>query len=68
MILTIMCVWVLLTLPIVRNVLKQLEQENRPETDSIMFQIVLIFQSMIYVPHYYFLVTLELIAKPFKRK
>lgn len=68
MITKILLVWFLLTLPIVRSVLKQMEEQNRPERDSILFQIVLILQSMIYVPHYYFLVVLELVTKPFKRK
>lgn len=68
MIIKILLVWFLLTLPIVRTVLKQMEEQNRPERNSILFQIVLILQSMIYVPHYYFLVVLELVTKPFKRK
>jgi hypothetical protein len=68
MILTVLFVWMLLTFPLVRTTLKHLEEQNRPERNEVLFQIVLVFQSMIYVPHYYFLVTMELIVKLIKRK
>jgi len=68
MILTILCVWILLTMPLVQTTLKLLEEQNRPERNEVLFQIVLVFQSMIYVPHYYFLVTMEFIVKLIKRK
>ena len=68
MILTVLFVWMLLTFPLVRTTLKHLEEQNRPERNEVLFQIVLVFQSMIYVPNYYFLVTMELIVKLIKRK
>lgn len=68
MILTIMCVWMLLTYPLVRDTLKYMEQQNLPERDSVLFQIVLIIQSMIKLPIYYYLVTMNFLVKLIKRK
>lgn len=68
MILTILCIWVLLTFPLVRNTLKLLEEQNRPERNGMLFQIVLVGQCMLHVPYYYFLVTMEFIVKLIKRK
>jgi len=68
MIVTILCIWMLLTFPLVRSTLKHLEEQNRPERNGTLFQLILIFQSMLYVPHYYFLVTIEFITKLIKRK
>lgn len=68
MILTILCIWILLTFPLVRNTLKLLEEQNRPERNGMLFQIVLVGQCMLHVPYYYFLVTIEFIVKLIKRK
>lgn len=68
MIVTILCIWVLLTFPLVRNTLKHLEEQNRPERNETLFQIVLVGSSMLHVPYYYFLITMELITKLIKRK
>ena len=68
MILTILCIWILLTFPLVRSTLKHLEEQNRPERNETLFQIVLVGQCMLHVPYYYFLVTMEFIVKLIKRK
>jgi hypothetical protein len=68
MIWTILLIWILLTFPIVKETLKQCELNNRPERNDTLFQLILIGQSMIYVPLYYFLVVMELITKPFKKR
>jgi len=68
MILTILCIWVLLTFPLVRNTLKLLEEQNRAERNEMLFQIVLVGNCMLHVPTYYFLVTKEFIVKLIKRK
>lgn len=68
MIWTILLIWMLATFPLVRTTLKQLEEQNRPERHGLLFQIILIGHSMIYIPYYYFLVTMEFITKLFKKR
>jgi hypothetical protein len=52
----------------VRATLKHMEEQGKQERNELLFQIILIGQSMIYVPYYYFLVTMEFITKPFKKR
>jgi hypothetical protein len=68
MIWTIILIWVLATFPLVRTTMKQLEEQNRPERNGLLFQIILIVHSMIYIPYYYVLVIFEFFTKLFKRK
>lgn len=68
MILTILCIWVLLTFPLLRTTLKQLEERGIEERKTALFQTVLMFQCMWHVPQYYFLVTIEFLEKIIKRK
>ena len=68
MILSILCIWILLTFPLVRATLKNLEEQNNPERNGMLFQIVLVGHCMLHVPYYYFLVTIEFIVKLIKRK
>lgn len=68
MIWTILLIWMLLTFPLVRSTMKQLEEQDKPERHGLLFQIILILHSMIYVPYYYFLVVMEFITKPFKKR
>jgi len=42
MIVTILCIWILLTFPLVRSTLKHMKEQNRPERDETLFQIVLV--------------------------
>ena len=53
MIWTILLIWMLATFPLVRTTLKQLEEQDRPERHGLLFQIMLIGHSMIYIPYYY---------------
>ncbi len=68
MIWTILLIWMLATFPMVRKTLKHMEEQGRQERNELLFQIILIGQSMIYVPYYYFLVTMEFITKIFKKR
>lgn len=68
MIITILLVWVLLTYPMVRETLRFMEIENRPERHSLSFQLILILQCMVHVPLYYPLVIAGSIVKIFKKK
>jgi hypothetical protein len=68
MIWTIILIWMLATFPMVRATLKHMEEQGRQERNELLFQIILIGQSMIYVPYYYFLVTMEFITKLFKKR
>jgi len=68
MILTILCIWVLLTFPLLRTTLKQLEERGIEERKTALFQTVLMFSCMWHVPQYYFLVTIEFLEKIIKRK
>jgi hypothetical protein len=68
MIVTILLVWLLLTYPMVKETLRHMEKEDRPERNSLLFQIILLGQSMIYVPYYYFLMIMGFILKVFKNK
>lgn len=68
MIITIILVWVLLTYPMVRETLTQMEKDERIERNGFLFQLILVGQCMIYVPIYYVLFTYELIKKIFKKK
>jgi hypothetical protein len=67
MIWTILLIWFFATLPMVISTMKLLEEQNRPERHGLLFQIILIFQSMIRVPQYYFLVIANFIVKLIKK-
>lgn len=67
MIWTIILLWMLATFPLVRTTMKQLEEQNIPERKDLLFQIILIGQSMIYLPYYYFLVIMNFIVKLIKK-
>jgi hypothetical protein len=58
----------LATFPLVRTTMKHLEKQNVPERHGLLFQIMLLVQSMIILPRYYFLVTMEFITRPFKKR
>jgi hypothetical protein len=68
MIIQIILVWILLTYPIVRAVLKDLEEKNVSERYSTLFQIMLLFQCMKHVPTYYFMMFGLTITKLFKKR
>lgn len=68
MIITILLVWVLLTYPMVKETLRLMEIEDRPERHSLSFQLILVIQCMVHVPLYYPLVIMGSIGKFFKKK
>jgi hypothetical protein len=67
MIWTIILLWMLATFPMVRTTMKHLEEQNISERKDLLFQIILIGQSMIYLPYYYFLVIMNFIVKLIKK-
>jgi len=68
MIVTILCIWILLTFPLVRLTLKNMEEQGIEERNETLFQIVLVGSCMLHVPYYYFLVIANFIVNLIKRK
>lgn len=68
MIVTILCIWILLTFPLVKRTLKDMEEQGIEERDSWLLQVILLGSCMLYVPYFYFLVIANFIVKLIKRK
>lgn len=61
-------IWLLLTYPMVKEVIKQMEAKGHEVKNDFLFGVFAIFECVPYLPQYYFLVVKETIQKYFKKK
>ena len=67
-VITVFLVYLLLTYPMVKEVIKRMEAKGHEVKNDFLFLISTVFECIPHLPHYYFLLVKETIQKYFKKK